>query len=595
MATQIDTANWMASLPANRRLVDTFIPGSHDSSAYFGESITGATTQSGNYTQQLQAGIRFFDVRCQKHLGKIYLHHGMVNGDKFSDVLNNQIVPFLKDNEKEIIIMDVDFNDDIIDDVLGIITECIPDSWLAREHLDDRGVFKNSTTWGDLYNGIVQRRVIITCSSSIYTNTTALFGDFSGNHTTPTLAKFNESVFMCLLDHDNNIYLPSSHDPLNWINKNDLPNTQILKDWDGPRNHSVPTIIGFKDKLILNIIDNDGSLYMAASSDGINWPDKSQMLKLPTEQQQPCEYSANMAIYNDNLYFAYISTDGTVCISKSSDGTHINDYDPLNLPDSNPATAPFLVEYNNHFYMYGIDNNNKMWVAYSDDPMNNGFSAPTYILSDWNGNGTVPTLAFVPLSQGVMMFLLDQNGALYYALSTDAMDWPPASEILKNRLFGDWSGEQKPPSILLYDTSTNHGAYLMCRLSNPGNVNVTISEDGANWYTTNRSATYNWLSFNQSFRWDPYDDFDKHSLDEILEFLNQYVSKWNKNLMFVAQVVDTPKVSVLKSPENIEDKHGAQMNDWVKSLNSSSNVNIILRDFVNNYPDTIQHIINMNF
>jgi hypothetical protein len=71
----LDPENWMSHLDPSVRVLDSYIPGSHDASAYLigyrsadmrNESV-GAITQAASYMAQLNAGSRFFDMRCTRH------------------------------------------------------------------------------------------------------------------------------------------------------------------------------------------------------------------------------------------------------------------------------------------------------------------------------------------------------------------------------------------------------------------------------------------------------------------------------------------------------------------------------------------------
>ena len=68
----IDLPRWMARLPDDAPLSGLTIPGTHDSGARFGggapvvDFVTALWVQAQNWTvtQQLDAGVRFLDVRC---------------------------------------------------------------------------------------------------------------------------------------------------------------------------------------------------------------------------------------------------------------------------------------------------------------------------------------------------------------------------------------------------------------------------------------------------------------------------------------------------------------------------------------------------
>lgn len=108
MATAaISTTSWMQSLPNSYLLSQLSVPGSHDAGARY-EPVSGtAKCQSLTIAEQLNAGIRFLDIRC-RHIGDAYaIHHGSIYQNlNFDDVLN-ACFTFLTSNPGECIIMSV--------------------------------------------------------------------------------------------------------------------------------------------------------------------------------------------------------------------------------------------------------------------------------------------------------------------------------------------------------------------------------------------------------------------------------------------------------------------------------------------------------
>lgn len=97
--------NWMGSIANERNLAAISIPGTHDSGARF-EPIGGtAKCQDLTIAQQLDAGIRFLDIRC-RHIGDAFaIHHGSVYQNlNFNDVVT-ACYTFLNANPTETIIM----------------------------------------------------------------------------------------------------------------------------------------------------------------------------------------------------------------------------------------------------------------------------------------------------------------------------------------------------------------------------------------------------------------------------------------------------------------------------------------------------------
>lgn len=103
-------SNWMSYFP-NAKLTSLSIPGTHDSAArQFSDFFTpnsAVITQDLTIREQLDAGVRYLDIRC-RHIenrcdvyhGNVYLLIGM------NDVLND-VYSFLNDNPSEAVIMSV--------------------------------------------------------------------------------------------------------------------------------------------------------------------------------------------------------------------------------------------------------------------------------------------------------------------------------------------------------------------------------------------------------------------------------------------------------------------------------------------------------
>lgn len=103
--------NWLTSIPDSKKLSELTIPGTHDSCTYTlkpGELATPSTrTQRLTLEEQLNAGIRFLDIRCRHIENAFAIHHSQVYLRlNFDDVLK-VCTAFLTANQSECIVMSV--------------------------------------------------------------------------------------------------------------------------------------------------------------------------------------------------------------------------------------------------------------------------------------------------------------------------------------------------------------------------------------------------------------------------------------------------------------------------------------------------------
>lgn len=99
--------NWMSSLPDNTSIAAISIPGTHDSGARV-EPVAGtAKCQDLTIAAQLEAGIRFLDIRCRHINNAFAIHHGSIYQNlNFNDVLL-ACTGFLNSHPGEVIVMSV--------------------------------------------------------------------------------------------------------------------------------------------------------------------------------------------------------------------------------------------------------------------------------------------------------------------------------------------------------------------------------------------------------------------------------------------------------------------------------------------------------
>ncbi len=99
--------DWMGFLDDDLSLSELSIPGTHDSGALY--EPLGGTAKCQNLTiaEQLNAGIRFLDIRCRHIDNAFTIHHGQVYQNmNFDDVLN-AVIGFLNAHPSECVLMSV--------------------------------------------------------------------------------------------------------------------------------------------------------------------------------------------------------------------------------------------------------------------------------------------------------------------------------------------------------------------------------------------------------------------------------------------------------------------------------------------------------
>lgn len=114
----IDTKlnNWMQDIEDNRLVCKMSIPGTHDTGAYTGNAWV--KTQDKNIEQQLNSGIRFFDIRLVHDNGILKLCHASVifHDRNLVDNVLKTTVEFLKEHPSETVIMTIKRDHDLDDD-----------------------------------------------------------------------------------------------------------------------------------------------------------------------------------------------------------------------------------------------------------------------------------------------------------------------------------------------------------------------------------------------------------------------------------------------------------------------------------------------
>ncbi len=124
LTTDVGPKNWMQGIKDNTSLSDITIPGTHDSGTQNVDLPIWSKTQTLSVAEQLNIGIRYFDLRLE-HVSDVYYNAQIVHGSSncwnasgghltLYEVLES-IYAFLDENQSETVIVSVkqDYGDDI--------------------------------------------------------------------------------------------------------------------------------------------------------------------------------------------------------------------------------------------------------------------------------------------------------------------------------------------------------------------------------------------------------------------------------------------------------------------------------------------------
>ena len=102
-----DGADWMAAIPNSWRLGSFSIPGTHDTCALHETVPNTARCQSMSLAEQLNAGLRYLDIRCRHMKDRFVIYHGIeYQHFSFEQVLET-VNSFLDAHPSETIILSV--------------------------------------------------------------------------------------------------------------------------------------------------------------------------------------------------------------------------------------------------------------------------------------------------------------------------------------------------------------------------------------------------------------------------------------------------------------------------------------------------------
>lgn len=115
--------SWMASIPDDQLLSEVTMPGTHNTMALYGGVY--AECQTWSLASQLQAGVRFLDVRVRHVKGNLTIHHGVsYQRAHFGHVLEG-VADFLQEYPSETVLMRIKEELSETYDIYGAVVDYI--------------------------------------------------------------------------------------------------------------------------------------------------------------------------------------------------------------------------------------------------------------------------------------------------------------------------------------------------------------------------------------------------------------------------------------------------------------------------------------
>ena len=100
-------ADWMSRISDEMRLSSLTIPGTHNSAA-LREPLAGtAKCQSLTLSEQLAAGVRFFDLRCCHQQDEFHIYHGPISQNLSFEAVLQTMRSFLRKHPRESLIVSI--------------------------------------------------------------------------------------------------------------------------------------------------------------------------------------------------------------------------------------------------------------------------------------------------------------------------------------------------------------------------------------------------------------------------------------------------------------------------------------------------------
>lgn len=133
MGEFISHTSWMRDVPDDTPVTALSIPGTHNSGSVAGPAGL-AQTQNLDISDQLDAGIRFLDIRLAHHQDNLFVHHDVINMNKSCTDVLDVCARFLEEQPHETLLMSVK-DECYVDSDPGRLT---PSKLLGRLYHGDR-------------------------------------------------------------------------------------------------------------------------------------------------------------------------------------------------------------------------------------------------------------------------------------------------------------------------------------------------------------------------------------------------------------------------------------------------------------------------
>ena len=99
--------NWMTKIPDKVPISSLNIPGTHNAGALHEPFPRTAKCQTLTLAEQLESGVRFFDIRCCHQNDSFSIYHGPVSQKLTFEAVLNTMTSFLKKNPSEFVILSI--------------------------------------------------------------------------------------------------------------------------------------------------------------------------------------------------------------------------------------------------------------------------------------------------------------------------------------------------------------------------------------------------------------------------------------------------------------------------------------------------------